>query len=480
MTDALPRVVVILLDSLRRDAVGAYGGFAHTPNMDRLAQEGTLFEQAYTGSFPTMLLRNELYTGRPTFLYKAWAPLGAEERTLAEDLSDAGFLTGLVTDNYHPYTLGYGYQRGFASWDLVRGQESDPYRIGPQPLPYPCDPDKLREPERAVQQYLRNVQDRKDESDYFCAQTFRRAARWLEDVGDRPFFLMIDSLDPHEPWDPPPYYVDRYDPGYVGQQVIYPRYDHCDYLSDTELYHCRALYAAEVTMVDAWLGYFLQRLESIGLSEGTLVVVLSDHGFYFGEHGFIGKSLIREGMQEPLPLYPEVCRIPLMVRGPGVPTGRLQALCQPADLHATLRAIFNLPTNAHTLGRNLQPLWSGSEDRLHPFVVASPSLITPSAPQPHPSARATITDGHRLLILGARSYAGRSGHTLMVDNVRRSLGFDDQPRPIELYDLQHDPGCAHNLYTTASEDAQRLQKAFYELLLDQQVAKDVASRFALD
>ncbi len=470
-------MVLVLVDTLRPDALGVYGGFARTAAMDRFANEGMVFENAFTGSFPTVPLRNELYTGRLTYLYKPWAPLGPDETVLAGALSEHGILTGLVTDNYHPYTGGYDYQRGFASWDLVRGQEGDRYRPGPAHLPYPCDPAKLREPERAVEQYLRNIQDRREESDYFCAQTLRRAARWLEDARDEPFFLVVDLFDPHEPWDPPRHYVDLYDPGYTGEEVIYPRYDRADYLTDAQLRHCRALYSGEVTMVDAWFGYFLDRLAALGLDASTRVILMSDHGFYFGEHGYIGKSIIRDGDHEPLPLYPEVARIPVIIRGPGVAPGRSRALCQPVDITATVRAWFGLPPDPRSPGQDLSPLLTGAADAVRRIAVSAPSLITPDSPEPHPAARATVTDGRHLLILGSQRPT-RSGHTTrMVDGRARRLASGDAVRPVELYDLEADPHCLANRYAPDAPAARELKAAFFDLMRGQGVGESVIARF---
>jgi len=116
----------------------------------------------------------------------------------------------------------------------------------------PCDPNKLRHKERAVTQYLRNVALRRSEADYFVAQTMTAAAHWLELNYDQheKFFLHVDTFDPHEPWDPPRWYMDMYDPGYEGEEVTYPVYGPCDYLTEEELKHCRALYAGEAMLVD--------------------------------------------------------------------------------------------------------------------------------------------------------------------------------------------------------------------------------------
>ena len=106
------------------------------------------------------------------------------------------------------------------------------------------------------------------------------AARELQ-----PFFMVVDSYDVHEPWDPPKKYVDLYDDGYNGPEPYLPSYGSSDYLTGRQLERMRALYAAEVTMVDTWLGRFLEKAADLRLDENTLFILLSDHGVMLGEHG---------------------------------------------------------------------------------------------------------------------------------------------------------------------------------------------------
>ena len=97
---------------------------------------------------------------------------------------------------------------------------------------------------------MRNNLLRNSEEDYFCAQTMRETEKWLEKNYRKKFFLYVDAFDPHEPWDPTHYYVDFYDQGYQGEEVIYQVYGPSDYLTEREMRHIRAHYAAEVTLVD--------------------------------------------------------------------------------------------------------------------------------------------------------------------------------------------------------------------------------------
>jgi arylsulfatase A-like enzyme len=119
---------------------------------------------------------------------------------------------------------------------------------------------------------------------------------------------VADCYDPHEPWDPPEEYVSLYDEGYQGKEPLNDFYGKDDYLTDRQLLRMRALYAAEITMMDRWLGRFIQRAHELGVMQNTLLVVVSDHGHLLGEHGFTGKV--------PSALYRELTDTVFMVRHP--------------------------------------------------------------------------------------------------------------------------------------------------------------------
>ena len=163
-------VILIISDTLRRDALSCYGGsWIHTPHLDRFAEQAVIFDNAYISSFPTVPLRNDVLTGRYTFTYKPWSPLDDDAVTLQETLSKAGILTSLVVDTPHPFR-SYNYQRGFAAWQVIRGQENDSYRSAPRKVKLPCAAHKLRSPDVTMVKYLRNVARRQREEDYFVAQ----------------------------------------------------------------------------------------------------------------------------------------------------------------------------------------------------------------------------------------------------------------------------------------------------------------------
>jgi arylsulfatase A-like enzyme len=331
-------VILIVSDTLRRDHLGCYGNtWIHTPHLDRLASMSVVFNQAYAHNFPTVPARTDYYTGRYTAAYLDWQPLPQNEQVIAEVLGQKDVTTYLVGDTYNLFRDGYNFDRGFTGFEWIRGNGADRWQTNPKSPLLPAPREKLFDVENYLIRYLRNASVRRSEEDYACPRTMRCAARWLErNSRDGPFFLHVDTFNPHEPWDPPRWYVDLYDPGYGGDEIIHPRYDAIDYLTPAELRHCRALYAAEVTMVDAWVGYLLRAIEALGLLENTAIIFTSDHGFYLGEHGWIGKTSIVEDGQHFLPLYEELAHVPLLVYAPGLCPGRTDALVQPVDVAPTI------------------------------------------------------------------------------------------------------------------------------------------------
>ena len=321
-------VILVMLDSLRKDHVGAYGNdWIQTPNLDALAEESLRFTRAYPESIPTIPARRAIHTGLRTWPFRNWVPQKGEtffpagwqripedQTTLSETLKPEGYNTALITDTQHMFKASMNFQRGFDIFDYIRGQERDRYR---SPLKvseevvdrYTVDGNDAGMRAK-VRQHLANTTYRKKEEDWFAPQVFTRAMDYLEIARQtQPFFLVIDSFDPHEPWDPPKKYVDLYDEGYRGPEPTVPNYDRAGWISSRETRRMRNLYAAEVTLTDRWLGNFLNKVDDLGLKESTLLVVLSDHGIALAEHDATGKPFFA--------LWPELTDIPFFVRYPG-------------------------------------------------------------------------------------------------------------------------------------------------------------------
>jgi arylsulfatase A-like enzyme len=355
--------VVLLLDSLNRHLIGAYGGteFA-TPNLDRLAARSVRFCRHYAGSLPCIPARHDLLCGALDFLWKPWGSIETWERPITWYLRRAGVVTQLITD--HPHLFEHGgenYHADFYAWDYQRGHESDPWQTRIDRT-MAGTPRYHRPPDHP---YHRNRRMFRVEEDFPGPKTMAQAARWLDDNAgehDR-FFLLVDEFDPHEPFDVPEPYARLYDPDWQGPHLIWPPYL-LSAIDERQARQLRAQYGGKLTMIDRWLGRVLDALDRNGLWESTLVFLLSDHGHYLGEHDCWGKP--------PAPVYATLGHIPLFCAWPGGPAGTTcDALTTTVDIAATLLDLFGVPrTRQRRHGRSLLPLLRGQQESVREWVLA--------------------------------------------------------------------------------------------------------------
>ena len=157
-----------------------------------------------------------------------------------------------------------------------------------------------------MRKYLANSGGGVDEEETVCARLYKDAADLLDQARHRqPFALTVDSFDPHEPWSPAqvPRHVRR--PRLPGAGDRGHQYGFAKYFTDEEFRRLHAVYAAEVTLADRWLGHFMDRFYELGLDKTTVIVLLSDHGYLLGERGYTGKV--------PSQLHPELAQVPFIV-----------------------------------------------------------------------------------------------------------------------------------------------------------------------
>lgn len=243
-------IIFIVSDSLRRDHLGCYGNSTiHTPNIDKLAKRSTVFDRYYCASFPTVPARADLFLGKWTYTYIGWAPMPTDEVPLADILRQNGYRTAGVVDTPFFIIDGFGYDKGFEHFVDIKGQAVRA-RI--------TYPEHWRTPEY----------------DYFAPKTFLEAEKWLERLYQNKFFLFVDTWDPHEPWNSPAWYTRLYRPDYDSAKEVYPCYGRWqDYgltREDVEIAH--DCYCGEVTMVDRYLGRLLERIETLGIAEETIII----------------------------------------------------------------------------------------------------------------------------------------------------------------------------------------------------------------
>ncbi|MCL5019653.1 MAG: sulfatase-like hydrolase/transferase, partial [Patescibacteria group bacterium] len=276
------------------------------------------------------------------------------------------------------------------------------------------------------------------------AKTMKQACHWLENnYKAEKFFLWIDGFDPHEPWDPPQSYIEKYYPDYKGNKPISPDYNFTNIYTADEIKYIRATYAAEVSLVDRWIGYLLNKIDELGLKDSTIFIHTSDHGFYLGEHDRVGKHRLHGA---PWQLYEEVAHIPLLARIPGVAGGlRINSIVQPQDLMPSILDLCGAPVPETVQGKSWAPLLTGSREDLHPVAVSSGPL----------NAKLNLITT-----------------PITVTNKEWSLIFGHPDVPPELYHLSLDPGQSKNVVNNYPEIAKQLQEQVRELLVNLKTSED--------
>jgi arylsulfatase A-like enzyme len=374
-------VVVVVMDSLRADHI--YGHRARTAAWDRVARQGVRFLNAHPEGMPTIPARRAIMSGKRTYPFRGWRPrwrdlpaqpgwepVGSDGEMWTATLGRAGWTTGYVTDNPHLLLPVHArFRKKFDRVELVEGQV--PVRRRPPGRP-PARvtahylPKVLRgtNAENRMANYLALNPRNRPEEQYNAAKVFREGMGWIEWARARqPFALVIDSFDAHEPWDAPRRLIDMYgDPNPHGVEPIQPFATPAGrsselHLTQRLLRRMRQLYAAEVTMVDVWLGRFLDRLENLGLAANTLVVLVSDHGVLLGERGWVGKRYSE--------MHEELTHVPLAMRHPaGKAAGRTSGYyASTHDVGPTVLSVLGVDEPRGMNGADLSPLFNGNAPR---------------------------------------------------------------------------------------------------------------------
>jgi arylsulfatase A-like enzyme len=392
-----PNVLVIVVDALRADHVSAHGYYRPTtPNIDRLANEGVLFENAIAPSSWTLPTHASLLTGRYPHEHGAlYESYDGRYPTLAQALRSRGYRTAGFSGNTFFFTRAQGLGRGFIHFD-----------------------DFFHTPTDMV---LRTFYGRR-----FCRFVFRRqwlqdyparklspevtanALRWIERDPEKPFFIFLNYYDAHDPYVPPQPFRSRFsrfaNPG--------GRLNHLASNGWGEIYRSLGpeevekeidAYDGAIAFADESIGRLIWELEKRGLAANTLVVVTSDHGEAFGEHGF---------MAHRYNIYREMIHVPLILWAPGrIPAGlRLQQPVSNAAVAATVAELIG--DDGAFPGTSLAKIWS-----------------QPKPPEEWP------------YVLAELEHEG-TYKSLVTSRWQFIL---NQKQELELYDWQNDPRQANNL-----------------------------------
>jgi arylsulfatase A-like enzyme len=376
-----PNFLVVIVDTLRADHLGCYGGSVHTPAMDELARRGLRFKYCYPEAMATVPARRSILSGRRVWPFRGWhdwpglldtpgwAPIGDPDETFTGVLKEAGYWTAYVTDN--PW-IGFPrehapFRRSFDRFQRLGGQLGEAaagVRVPREDLEHWLIPELRRVPEVVdrLRGFIAAGGYWRDESASWAAKVFGAAALALERGKRRqPFAIVADTYEPHEPWTPPRAYIDLYgDRSYDGPEPGTNRYMRVSSWLSPEraapvLARMRALYAAEVTLTDRWLGVLITRLRELALEQDTVIVLVGDHGHLFGEYGWTGKiSSI---------LHPPLIHVPLIIVDPRAAPGRSNYLAQTHDIGPTLLSLAGVSPPEAMDGVDLSPLLRGQKPR---------------------------------------------------------------------------------------------------------------------
>ena len=393
-------VIIICMDTLRWDHLGCYGNRkVRTPAIDAFTQNATRFDAAYCASFPTIPMRTDAFTGNVNWPVYGWKALGDEEITITQCLKQAGYYTAFVHDTSNMVSTGF-----------ARDFDEDIFITPPEGWEANTDKVKLPVPRENMRQDAGGfITDRartmhyQHETDWFVARTMLSAGQWLEENYKRDkFFLWIDTFEIHEDWHAPDHYTEYYSPAYEGRDYSYPNYGYTDIYQKHELERLQARYAAEVTLTDRWVGQVLRQIELMKLLENTMVLLLSDHGMYIGEHKRAGKHSVNP--EDAWPIYDEVGRLPWLMRLPGqAKAKRISALVQPADIMPTVLKVCDAK-GPKMYGKSLLPLLRGQTKKHHDYVFTSCHSGTgPGRIQYLPSC-ITVTGPRWTLVTGPESW----------------------------------------------------------------------------
>jgi arylsulfatase A-like enzyme len=362
-------VLLLIFDTLRADAISPYGSELDTPAFDRVAEAGTTFERAYSAAPGTTPSHGAIFSGRypsetGTFSYME-DEMPSDVPLMASWLSEAGYDTLGMTG---PSGMGshVGYDRGFAHY-------FEPYYEIPSFLStdYLAKMSGSKHRREFIRAFLETALNGPDGH---TRLKFDLLKSYLRDGLDRPFFAMVNFPIVHDPYNAPrPYKENRVpeldrrrfdfldkllgkreeihredirDDRVLGvayqEDEMYSYVADSEYLTDEELELVRELYQAQVSYADDQLGQFLDWFEREGFDDETIVIVTSDHGEFFGEHGLMLHGRF---------LFDEVTHVPLLVSGPGVEESAVRDdFVSLVDLFDTVCDLVKVPAPQKTSG----------------------------------------------------------------------------------------------------------------------------------
>jgi len=447
-----PNILWICTDQQRWDTISGLGNeHIRTPNIDRLANEGVAFLNAFCQSPICTPSRSSFLTGMyPSSVHGCgngndrWAEVAP---LVTKTLADSGYRCGLVgklhlagchgrveprpeDDGYSVFHWSHSHKdmwpvgHAYAEWVKEKGGNLGKMYQG------------------------KGYMDPELHQTKFCGD---KAIEFMETNEDRPWLMSVNIFDPHAPFDPPPFYRDRYDPEAMPEPLFHESdleaqkklsgVDFQNKAANPDSFQAKekiAAYYAMIEQIDDHVGRMLDALERTGQRQNTLILFTSDHGEMLGDHG-----LLLKGCR----FYEGLVHVPLIISWPGVVREgiRKDALVELTDIAPTLLDYAGLEKGPKMVGRSLRSLLESDADSHRKHV------------------RCEYYKALSLLAPGRGGWEGSYATMVRTDRFKLVVyhGHDSG----ELFDLQEDPGEFENLWDRSEHAATRFE--LMKIMLDQ-------------
>jgi len=450
-------VILVTLTNLRYAHLSQNGYFRPTsPNLDALAKESIVFDNAFSHSSWTLPEAMSLYTSLYPFQHKVMdrylgSTLAKDIPTLVDVLNANGYKTAA-------FTGGFDYNPAFGLMD--RFSEHQECQEGPVQVD---DYGKLT-----------------------CV--IPKALDWIKNNPARKFFVHIQGFDAHCPFSGASgamydkdykgtvdysrclWTFDRTEPQTIDGKMYYPVYSPITegkmsvLLGEEDINHLVALYDESITLSDALIGSFLEEVESMGLNNNTIIIFTSEHGDMFGKHGRFMRGGPLRGT-----FYDDVLHIPLFIKHPKVSPTRLDGLVEQIDIAPTLLDFLSLPKEPFFYGESIVPLITEGKE-IHEYIFGG-SEYHPQADNPY------FTESTRVEAVRSKKFK------LIKETL---LGQNNSSPMVELYDMINDKGELRNLSATIPGQQTKFKKFFEKfgfnpifLSEEEKILNDLESRLSI-
>ena len=367
--DPKPNVLFIMADDLRCE-VGCYGSPAVTPNLDKLAKRGVIFERAFCQQAVCNPSRSSMLTGRRPDTLRIWnnsthfRELNPDVTTIPLWFKEHGYVTrctGKIFHNWH--TKEHGDPRSWSAPEFLHyaNHGDDLPQISGDLPPNLTTLTPLKYG-NTVMCECRDVPD----SAYYDGRVADEAIRVLSEIKDKTFFLALGMWKPHAPFNAPKKYWDLYDRAklpplnparptnapdiafHPSTEILGP-VEKQKPLTPEQAAEMRHGYFANISYVDAQIGKVIDALDQLGLADNTVIVFISDHGYHIGEHTLWGKTSNFE--------YD--AHMPVIISDCGIKATRgmkTKSLAESLDMFPTLVELCGLPKPDGIEGTSLVPV----------------------------------------------------------------------------------------------------------------------------